>query len=171
MSERLLHVVFVEPEIHWNTGNAGRTCLAVNAQLHLVGPLGFSLEAKEVRRAGLDYWPKVDPKYYENWEKFEPSLLSLGTPYFFSPEAEREYWDVEYSERSVLLFGRESTGFPPELREKYRNYLVRIPQQEDSIRSLNLSTCVGIAAYEILRQRNTHATLSRVPQGRAKNIT
>jgi tRNA (cytidine/uridine-2'-O-)-methyltransferase len=153
MSEPELHVVFVEPEIHWNTGNAGRTCLAVSAQLHLVGPLGFSLEAREVRRAGLDYWPKVDPKYYENWYKFEPNLFSLGTPYFFSPEAEREYWDVDFGERPVLLFGRESAGFSPELRNRYREHLVRIPQREDSIRSLNVSTCVGIAAYEILRQR------------------
>jgi tRNA (cytidine/uridine-2'-O-)-methyltransferase len=154
MSDRI-HVVFVEPEIHWNTGNAGRTCLAVGAKLHLVGPLGFSLGEREVRRAGLDYWPKVDPKVWENWESFEPHLDGLGTPYFFTPDAEREYWDVEYSEPAVLLFGRESVGFTPSLRERYRDRSVRIPQLEGSIRSLNVSTCVGIAVYELLRRRRS----------------
>src|SRR5205085_12496038 len=91
-----LHVVLVAPEIHWNTGNAGRTCLAAGAQLHLVGPLGFSLDAREVKRAGLDYWPKVDPRAWPNWAAFEPELEGLGTPYFFSPDGEREHWDIDY---------------------------------------------------------------------------
>jgi len=150
-----IHVVFVEPEIHWNTGNAGRTCLAAGARLHLVGPLGFSLDAREVRRAGLDYWPKVDPRIWDGWESFEPHLEALGTPYFFSPDATREYWDVEYADPAVLLFGRESVGFSERIRAKYREHLVRIPQLEGSIRSLNVSTCVGIAVYELLRRRRS----------------
>lgn len=151
-----LHVVLVEPEIHWNTGNAGRTCLAAGAKLHLVGPLGFSLNEREVRRAGLDYWAKVDPKVWYNWEELEANLPALGTPYFFSPDAKRDFWEVEnYAERSVLLFGKESVGFSEKIREKYREHLVRIPQAEDSIRSLNVSTCVGIAVYELIRREIT----------------
>ena len=82
-----LHVVLVEPEIHWNTGNAGRTCLAAGAQLHLVGPLGFSLEDKEVRRAGLDYWPRVAPRVWPDWAAFERALPSLGAPFLFTARA------------------------------------------------------------------------------------
>ena len=75
-----LHVILVEPEIHWNTGNVGRTCLAVGAQLHLVRPLGFSLDARELRRSGLDYWPRVRPRVWDSWEELEPALASLGEP-------------------------------------------------------------------------------------------
>ncbi|HET9226501.1 MAG TPA: TrmH family RNA methyltransferase, partial [Thermoanaerobaculia bacterium] len=83
-----LHVVLVEPEIHWNTGNAGRTCLAAGARLHLVEPLGFSLDEREVRRAGLDYWPRVDPRIWPSWNAFEERMPELGEPFFFSAEAE-----------------------------------------------------------------------------------
>src|SRR3954466_13223660 len=89
-----LHVVLVEPEIHWNTGNAGRTCLAAGAQLHLVGPLGFSLEDKEVRRAGLDYGPRVAPRVWPDWPTFERALQSLGAPYLFTARAERRFQEV-----------------------------------------------------------------------------
>jgi tRNA (cytidine/uridine-2'-O-)-methyltransferase len=147
-----LHIVLVEPEIHWNTGNAGRTCLAVGAQLHLVRPLGFSLDDKEVRRSGLDYWPRVQPVVWESWERFEAELPALGEPFFLSAEAERTIWDVPYPERTVLLFGRESVGFPPALRERYRDRLIAIPMADTRLRSVNLSTCVGIAAYEAARQ-------------------
>jgi tRNA (cytidine/uridine-2'-O-)-methyltransferase len=148
-----LHVVLVHPEIHWNTGNAGRTCLAVGAKLHLVEPLGFSLDQKEVRRAGLDYWPRVEPVVWPSWGTFEAVLPELGEPFFFTGEAERTLWDVDYPERTVLVFGRESVGLPPELRERHRERLVRIPMADPELRSLNLSTCVGIAAYEVLRRR------------------
>jgi tRNA (cytidine/uridine-2'-O-)-methyltransferase len=148
-----VHVVFVEPEIHWNTGNAGRSCLAVDAQLHLVGPLGFSLDAREVKRAGLDYWPKVAPRVWPSWDAFEPELTRLGRPWFFSPDAERDFWDVDFTPPCVLLFGKESVGFSDTIRERHREALIRIPQLEASIRSLNVSTCVGIALYEVARQR------------------
>lgn len=148
-----LHVALVEPEIHWNTGNAGRTCLAAGARLHLVEPLGFSLGEREVRRAGLDYWPRVDPCVWPSWAAFAERLPELGEPFFFSAEAGRDFWSVEYPERTVLVFGRESVGLSPEIRERYQDRLLRIPMLDAGLRSLNLSTCVALAVYEVLRQR------------------
>lgn len=150
-----LHVVLVEPEIHWNTGNAGRTCLAAGARLHLVEPLGFSLDEREVRRAGLDYWPRVDPRVWPSWAAFEERLPDLGEPFFFSAEAGRDYWSATYPERTVLVFGRESVGLPPEIRERWRDRLLRIPMLDPELRSLNLSTSVALALYEVLRQQRT----------------
>jgi tRNA (cytidine/uridine-2'-O-)-methyltransferase len=148
-----LHAVLVEPEIHWNTGNAGRSCLAAGARLHLVEPLGFFLGERELRRAGLDYWPRVDPRVWRSWATFEEGLPDLGEPFFFSAEATKSYWEVEYPERTVLVFGRESVGLAPEIRAKWRDRLVRIPMLDPEIRSLNLSTSVALALWEVLRQR------------------
>src|SRR5690606_32544752 len=89
-----IHVVLVQPEIHWNTGNAGRTCLAVGATLHLIEPLGFSLDEKQVRRAGLDYWEHVDLRVWPDWAAFERELPRLGEPYFFSTKASRPMWEA-----------------------------------------------------------------------------
>jgi tRNA (cytidine/uridine-2'-O-)-methyltransferase len=147
-----LHVVLVEPEIHWNTGNAGRTCLAVGAQLHLVRPLGFSLEDKEVRRAGLDYWPRVRPEVWSSWTDFERALPALGTPFFFTSRAVRQFQEVAYSRPAVLVFGRESVGLPPELLARHAADTVAIPMRDAELRSLNLSTSVALAAYEARRQ-------------------
>lgn len=148
-----LHVALVEPEIHWNTGNAGRTCLAAGAQLHLVGPLGFSLEEREVRRAGLDYWPRVKPRIWPSWADFEERLSELGEPFFFSAEGARDFWSVSYPERSVLVFGRESVGLPREIRERYRDRLLAVPILDPEVRSINLSTSVAVVLYEVMRQR------------------
>ncbi len=148
-----LHVVLVEPEIHWNAGNVGRTCLAAGARLHLVRPLGFFLSERQVRRAGLDYWDRVKPRVWDHWDDIEQDLTDLGEPYFFSAEAERSYWDVTYPEETVLIFGKESVGLSPAIREKYRDRLVKIPMADPEIRSLNLSTSVALAVYEVLRQR------------------
>lgn len=150
-------MVLVEPEIHWNTGNAGRTCLAAGAQLHLIEPLGFSIDDREVRRSGLDYWPRVNPRIWPSWSALEPELPALGEAFFVSPEAEQDLWDTAFGSRTVLLFGRESVGFPPELRERYRSRLVRIPMIDPALRSLNLSTSVGVVLYEVLRQRRQRA--------------
>ncbi|MEA2690732.1 MAG: tRNA (cytidine/uridine-2-O-)-methyltransferase [Acidobacteriota bacterium] len=152
-----LHVVLVEPEIHWNTGNAGRTCLAAGAQLHLVEPLGFSLDDREVRRAGLDYWPRVAPRVWPGWGELEAALPELGEPYFFSAEARRPFWEVTYPPRVALVFGRESVGLPREIRECYDDRLVGIPMIDPELRSLNLSTSVALALYEVLRQRRAAA--------------
>jgi tRNA (cytidine/uridine-2'-O-)-methyltransferase len=152
-----LHVVLVSPEIPWNTGNAGRTCLAAGAQLHLVEPLGFSLAARPVRRAGLDYWPRVAPRLWPDWESFEQALPELGEALFFSAESERPLWDAPTSSRTVLVFGRESVGLPQAVRERWRERMVGFPMADPELRSLNLSTCVALALYEVLRRRAARA--------------
>ena len=150
-----LHVVLVHPEIHWNTGNAGRSCLAAGATLHLVEPLGFSLEERELRRAGLDYWEHVTLRVWKDWQEFAQQLPHLGEPYFFSTKATRVFWDAPLGEPEnvVLVFGRETGGLPAELHERYRDRFVGMPILSPHVRSLNLSTSVGIALYEVLRQR------------------
>jgi tRNA (cytidine/uridine-2'-O-)-methyltransferase len=150
-----MHVVLVHPEIHWNTGNAGRTCLAVGATLHVIEPLGFSLDDRQVKRAGLDYWEHVDLRVWPDWASFERVLPTLGEPYFFSTRATRMFWDVALAgpQDVVLVFGRETGGLPAGLHDRYRDRFVAMPMVSPHVRSLNLSTTVGIAAYEVLRQR------------------
>ena len=154
-----IHIVLVHPEIHWNTGNAGRTCLAVGATLHLIEPLGFSLDERQVRRAGLDYWKHVDLRVWPDWAAFERELPALGEPYLFSTKATRLFWDAPLGtpQDVVLIFGRETGGLPPELHERYRDRLVAMPILSQRVRSLNLSTSVALAAYEVLRQRREPA--------------
>lgn len=153
MPPTTLHVALVYPEIPWNTGNAGRTCLAAGAQLHLIRPLGFRLEDRFLRRAGLDYWPRVEPVVWPDWEAFEAALPELGTPFLLTPEAPRCLWQVTFPEQTVLILGREGSGLPAELRNRYAGACVSIPIADPGLRSLNLSTTVGIAVYEVLRQR------------------
>ena len=148
-----LHVVLVNPEIHWNTGNAGRSCLAAGATLHLIEPLGFSLDEREVRRAGLDYWEYVDVKLWRDWRTFEEQLSQLGEPFFFTTKATRPYWEAEYGDRTVLVFGRETGGLPDDLLARHGDRTFLMPIGSPHVRSLNLSTTVGIALYEVLRQR------------------
>ena len=150
-----LHVVLVQPEIHWNTGNAGRTCLATGASLHLVRPLGFSVDEREVKRAGLDYWEHVNPTVWPDWDRFEEALPKMGEPFFFSTRATRLFWDAPLGAATdvVLIFGRETGGLPERLHERYRDRFVGIPIVSPHVRSLNLSTSVGVALYEVLRQR------------------
>ena len=150
-----IHVALVHPEIHWNTGNAGRTCLAVGATLHLIEPLGFSLRDRELKRAGLDYWEHVDLRVWPNWAAFEGELSALGEPYFFSTRAPRLLWDAPLggSDDVALVFGRETGGLPPDIHERHRDRFVAMPMHSPLARSLNLSTSVGIALYEVLRQR------------------
>lgn len=150
-----LHVVLVHPEIHWNTGNAGRTCLAAGARLHLIEPLGFSLDERQVKRAGLDYWEHVDLRVWPCWRDFASHLPELGDPYFFSTKATRPLWDAPFGTGNgvVLIFGRETGGLPADIREQYRDRFLTMPIVSPRVRSLNLSTSVAIAAYEVLRQR------------------
>lgn len=147
--------MLVHPEIHWNTGNAGRTCLATGATLHLIQPLGFSLDEREVKRAGLDYWQHVDLRVWQSWAAFERQLSTLGDPFFFSTKAKRLYWDAPLgaTDDVVLVFGRETGGLPADLHERYRERFVVMPIHSPRVRSLNLSTSVAIAVYETLRQR------------------
>lgn len=149
------HVVLVHPEIHWNTGNAGRSCLAAGATLHLVEPLGFSLDEREVKRAGLDYWEHVELRVWKGWADLERKLPSLGEPWFFSTKGRRVFWDAPLgsSDSTVLVFGRETGGLPPELHQRFAGRFLAMPILSPHVRSLNLSTSVGIALYELLRQR------------------
>lgn len=150
-----IHVVLVHPEIHWNTGNAGRTCLAAGATLHLIEPLGFSLDEREVKRAGLDYWEHVDLRVWPSWDAFERELPALGEPFFFSTKAQQVFWDAALGtpENVVLVFGRETGGLPAELHERYGDRFLAMPILSPRVRSLNLSTSVAIAVYEVLRQQ------------------
>ena len=149
------HVVLVEPEIAWNTGNAGRSCLAFGAQLHLVEPLGFSLAEKRVRRAGLDYWPRVAPVMHEDWASFERTLPGLGRPVLLTADAPRALHEVEFGGDAVFVFGKESTGLAAGIRERYADSCARIPLHDEGVRSLNLSTCVGIVLYEASRRQTS----------------
>jgi tRNA (cytidine/uridine-2'-O-)-methyltransferase len=144
--------VLVAPEIPWNTGNIGRTCLAVGARLHLVRPLGFSLEERRVRRAGLDYWRFVEPRIWSGWSAFEEALPELGTPWFFSAEGRRTLHETRFEGPTVLIFGSETAGLSPQLRQTYAERLLSIPMASGPVRSLNLSTAAAVAAYEVRRQ-------------------
>jgi tRNA (cytidine/uridine-2'-O-)-methyltransferase len=150
----MFHVVLIEPEIPWNTGNIGRTSLGAGAELHLVGKLGFSLDDKEVERAGLDYWEKVKLRRHENWDHFLKSLPHGAAMYFFSTKGSKTLWEASFPKDAYLIFGKETAGFPKNFYEIYKEKLYRIPQKEEAIRSLNLSTAVGIVLFEALRQTN-----------------
>lgn len=147
-----LHVALVAPEIHWNTGNAGRTCLAVDADLHLVRPLGFSLSDRHLKRAGLDYWPRVRVTVWADWPTFAAALPSLGEPVFFTARAARRYDEITYPQSTVLVFGSESTGLPQGVLDAESARTARIPMHDPQLRSLNLSTSVAVTAYEVRRQ-------------------
>ena len=147
----LIHIVLIEPEIPQNTGNIGRTCLGLGAALHLVGKLGFSLEEKALKRAGLDYWSKLKLYRHRNWETFLSVLPDTAHLSFFSKHGTRSMWETPFAPPVYLVFGSESRGFPPSFYKTYKDRLIRIPIQ-DEIRSLNLSTAVGVAAFEVARQ-------------------
>jgi len=148
----MLHIVLLEPEIPWNTGNIGRTCLAAGARLHLVGRLGFHLDEAQVKRAGLDYWEKVDLARHGTWEAFLDSLPPKSPLFFFSTKGRKTFWQASFPKDAYLIFGKETAGFPKKFHERYGERMYRIPQEEGGVRSLNLSTSVGIALYEALRQ-------------------
>jgi tRNA (cytidine/uridine-2'-O-)-methyltransferase len=150
-----LHVALIQPQIPPNTGNIARLCAATDSPLHLIGPLGFSLDEREVKRAGLDYWEHVDVRMWPSWDVFERELPTLGEAWFFSTKATLVLWDAPLgaTDDVVLVFGRETTGLPAGLRASYSDRLVTVPMVSSFVRSLNLSTSVGIATYETLRQR------------------
>lgn len=149
----LAHVVLLSPEIPWNTGNIGRSCLAFGAKLHLVRPLGFSLAASALRRAGLDYWRHVQPEVWESWESFSRQMKEWERCFFFSAEGGKDLFTVPFPQEPFLIFGRESVGLPQDLRSLHAPRLVRIPQHPGPVRSLNLSSAVAVALAELYRQR------------------
>ena len=146
-----MHVVFVEPEIPPNTGTTARLCAATETSLHLVGPLGFSLEDRYLKRAGLDYWPYVDLHLYESWGAFV-ERRPPGRLLAFSARARRSYTQVEYRTDDFLVFGSETRGLPDAIRTAYADALYTIPMQSAHVRSLNLSNAAAIVLYEALRQ-------------------
>jgi tRNA (cytidine/uridine-2'-O-)-methyltransferase len=145
-----LHIALVEPQIPPNTGNIARLCAVTGASLHLIEPLGFSLAEPEVKRAGLDYWDAVDLWVHRDWSAFREAVAPERCLYF-SAHGDRSFWDAPYHEGAVLVFGNEGHGLPQALREQHADRLYRIPML-NAARSLNLSTAVGIVAYEAIRQ-------------------
>jgi tRNA (cytidine/uridine-2'-O-)-methyltransferase len=171
-----LHIALVEPQIPPNTGNVARLCAVTGASLHLIEPLGFSLAAPEVKRAGLDYWDAVDLWVHRDWSAFREAVVPERCLYF-STHGKRSFWDAPYREGTVLVFGNEVQGLPQRLREQQADQLYRIPMV-GTARCLNLATAVGIVVYEALRQlsvqghrlvRNPAPLASPLPslQGRA----
>ncbi|MBI4468253.1 MAG: tRNA (cytidine(34)-2'-O)-methyltransferase [Acidobacteria bacterium] len=147
----LLHVALVEPEIHPNTGNIARLCAANDLRLHLVGALGFRIDDRAIRRAGLDYWPHVDLRRWSDLEEMGCNLPGTRL-FYFSTKADRSYTEVQYRRGDVLVFGPESRGLPEQLLREHGEQALRIPMRSSHVRSLNLATAVAIAVYEALRQ-------------------
>jgi len=146
----MFHIVLIEPEIPQNTGNIARLCVAAGARLHLVGPLGFSIDEKAVRRAGMDYWERLDLQTWTSWEE----LLAANPAarfFFLSSKVEKAYWDAELQDGDFLVFGRETKGLPASLLAVHPETTLTIPMT-DGTRSINLATSVGIVLYEAIRQ-------------------
>lgn len=146
-----INIVLVEPEIPQNTGNIARTCAATGASLHLVKPLGFEIDDRKLKRAGLDYWDKLDITYYENLDDFFAKNPDADF-YCFTTKARHVYSDINYPKRVFLMFGKETKGLPEELLFANPDRCARIPMR-DTLRSLNLSNSAAIAVYEVFRQR------------------
>ena len=147
-----LNIVLIEPEIPQNTGNIARTCAATGAKLHLVEPMGFRVDDKKLKRAGLDYWYLLDITYYSSTEDFY-SKHPDDTFYYFSTKAKHKHTDVRYPDSVYLVFGKETAGLPENLLYKNPDTTVRIPMISDA-RSLNISNAAAIGVYEVLRQWN-----------------
>lgn len=157
----MLNVVLFEPEIPENTGNIMRTCAATGAKLHLIRPLGFRLDESSIKRSGVNYIDKVEYTLYDDFDDF--CSKNIGEYYFMTRYGKKAHSEFDYSDKSkkiYLIFGKESTGIPKEILRKYLDRCIRIPST-DNVRSLNLSNCVAIVLYEVLRQQD-YLDLSRV---------
>lgn len=146
-----LNIVLFQPEIPQNTGNIARTCVLTNSSLHLIKPLGFSLDEKHLRRAGLDYWQYLDMHIYDSYEELKEKFKN-STFYFSTTHGKNYYSDVKFKEGDFIVFGRESSGLPDYIKEDNADTCIRVPMINTSTRSLNLSNTVAIIAYEALRQ-------------------
>ncbi len=146
------HIVFVEPEIPPNTGNIARTCAATDSVLHLVRPLGFDIDSKAVRRAGLDYWPFVKLEVHDSLEEFLKTYVDRRM-FLATTKAGKRYTDIRYEDGDMILFGRETQGLPKDFVEKNKDFAIRIPMSENTrLRSLNLANSANIILFEALRQ-------------------
>lgn len=148
----MLNIVLLEPEMPANTGNIGRTCVATNTRLHLIEPLGFRINDKMLKRAGLDYWDKLDVSVYDNFQDFLNRNPDAKI-YMATTKAARSYSDVEFEDDCYIMFGKESAGIPENILKDYQDTSIRIPMWGE-IRSLNLSNSVAIVLYEALRQND-----------------
>ncbi len=156
-----INIVLHEPEIPQNTGNIARTCAATGCALHIIRPMGFEIDDKKLKRAGLDYWDKLDITYYENYQDFLSKVPdAIENTYYFSTKAPRSYTEVEYPDNIFIMFGKETKGLPEDILFDNKDYCVRIPMR-DTIRSLNLSNSVAIAVYEIIRQKGFDGLLAQ----------
>ena len=147
-----MNIVLHQPEIPSNTGNIGRTCVVTGAKLHLIGPLGFRVSDKYLKRAGMDYWQELNVNYYDNFDDFvqkNPNARIIMA----TTKAKKVYTDMEYSPDDFIMFGSEGSGIPEEILLRYKETCVRIPMMNDC-RSLNLANSVAIVLYEALRQNN-----------------
>lgn len=148
-----LNIVLFQPEIPQNTGNIARTCVLTGSKLHLIKPLGFSLDEKHLRRAGLDYWPYLDLSIYDSYEELREKYKS-STFYFSTTHGKNFYHEAKFKDDDFIVFGRESCGLPDYIRESDPEKCIRVPMINTTTRSLNLSNTVAIVAYEALRQMN-----------------
>lgn len=148
----MLNVILLEPEMPANTGNIGRTCVATGTRLHLIEPLGFEINDKQLKRAGLDYWPRLDVTVYEDYEDFKRKNPDAKV-YMATTKSKQKYTDVKYPEDAYIMFGPESRGIPEEILLENKETCVRIPMMPEE-RSLNLSNSVAIMVYEALRQQD-----------------
>jgi len=159
----MLHVVLYQPEIPGNTGNIMRTCVATNTKLHLIKPLGFSIDDAHLKRSGVNYIDKLEYTVYENFLEFKEK--NKGEYYYFTRYGHKPHTSFDYSESDkdiYLIFGKESTGIPKEILKDDLEHCMRIPMT-DNVRSLNLSNCVAICTYEVLRQQNYNDLLRDEP--------
>jgi tRNA (cytidine/uridine-2'-O-)-methyltransferase len=150
----MFNLVLVEPEIPPNTGNIARLALATGSTLHLVKPLGFSIDDRQLRRAGMDYWNNVDIKLWENFEEFDLKIEPSARRFLLSTKAKRPYWDIRFLSKDYLIFGRETKGLPASLLVRHAENAFRIPMRPEA-RSLNLATAVAIVLFEGMRQLST----------------
>lgn len=148
----MLHVVLFQPEIAPNTGNVGRMCALTRSRLHLIHPLGFVINDRNLRRAGMDYWKSLDVHEHATWEAFKQSEAAPRRLWLFTTKAERTFWDVRFEDGDGLVFGNEGSGAPDWLHAELDATRVTIPHANTSLRSLNLSTAAGVATYEAFRQ-------------------
>ncbi|MES3037038.1 MAG: tRNA (cytidine(34)-2'-O)-methyltransferase [Bdellovibrionota bacterium] len=151
LTNPLFKIVLVEPEIPQNTGNIGRTCVATGCELHLIGPMAFEITDKNLKRAGLDYWPNLRWSYYHSVQEWENQVSDKSRVFYFTTKTDRPYFNVSFKQGDWLVFGKETKGLDPAILEKAKNQTLTIPQP-GPVRSLNLATAVAIAAYEGLRQ-------------------
>ncbi len=151
----MLHIVLFQPEIAPNTGSIGRMCALTSSRLHLIHPLGFEINDKNLRRAGMDYWRSLDVREHVDWQAFRASPDSPQRLWLFTTKTTQSFWRVSYEDGDGLLFGNEGSGAPEWLHEEIGiDRRVTIPHANAELRSLNLSTSVGVACYEALRQTN-----------------